>query len=312
MTSSNRDITALLRWNRTGLTVAGIPNQSGNASNQLYHPFGLYLDWENTLYITDGYNSRIQKYTKDASFGETVAGQSSGINGSEAAYLNYPRDVQVDIDGNIYVADSQNNRIQLWKKGATKGVTIAGKGLFNNSTEQIFTPYGMKRHPVSNAIYVTDYLKNRILYFAPGNTFGIVAIESGNNNQLFGPMGFCIDVNSNSFLIANYLGNNTVRWNSSASTWAPFTTGISSLVLVSPTDLTVDPMGNIYVVDHTNHQLLFFPVGVSNDTIIAGSTGLKGHNATLLDYPSSIVLDNQLNIYIADLFNHRVQKFMRY
>jgi len=39
---------------------------------------------------------------------------------------------------------------------------------------------------------------------------------------------------------------------------------------------------------------------------------VEGVNATLLNYPASVKLDNQLNLYVSDRYNHRTQKFMRY
>ena len=45
---------------------------------------------------------------------------------------------------------------------------------------------------------------------------------------------------------------------------------------------------------------------------IAGITGILGANASLLNNPVSVVLDTQLNLYVSDTVNHRIQKFMRF
>ena len=125
------DTLPVLRWNRTGVTVAGVTGQVGNASNQLNNPLGLYVDWANTLYIADDANNRIQKYLKDAIFGETVAGDSTGIGGPASNLLNHPSNLAVDLDGNMYVCDRWNHRIQLWKRGASNGTTLTGITDFN-------------------------------------------------------------------------------------------------------------------------------------------------------------------------------------
>ena len=116
----------MLRWNTTGITIAGVTNQSGNASNKLYLPYGIILDWSNTLYITDKSNHRVQKYLRDASFGETVAGQKTGLNGASSSFLSLPTDLGVETNGDIYVSDTSNHRVQLWASGSTAGVTVAG------------------------------------------------------------------------------------------------------------------------------------------------------------------------------------------
>jgi hypothetical protein len=122
------DKSAVLRWNSTGLTVAGVTGQFGNASNYLNVPFGLAFDWSNTLYIADWSNHRVQKYLIGSSFGVTVAGQPTGVYNSTSNFLYYPGDVAVDGNDNVYVADTYNNRIQFWKNGSSSGVTVAGTG----------------------------------------------------------------------------------------------------------------------------------------------------------------------------------------
>jgi len=116
----------VLRWNRTGITIAGVTGQSGNASNKLCYPYGLAIDWTNALYIADRCNNRVQKYTRDASYGETVAGQESGANGTGPSFLSGVTDVAVDSSGNIYAADTDNSRIQMWSPGSSTGITVAG------------------------------------------------------------------------------------------------------------------------------------------------------------------------------------------
>ena len=125
------DTILVLRWNRTGETIAGVTGQFGNASNLLNFPWGIYVDWSNALYIGDQLNSRVQKYLKNVTFGETVAGDPTGIGGSASNRIDHPTTVAVDMNGTIYVCDRWNYRIQLWKPGASNGTTIAGITGFN-------------------------------------------------------------------------------------------------------------------------------------------------------------------------------------
>lgn len=71
-------------------------------------------------------------------------------------------------------------------------------------------------------------------------------------------------------------------------------------------------MGNIYVADRHNHRIQFFLLNQVNGMTIAGKTGINGNNSTLLNEPLDVALDNQLNLYVADWLNHRIQKFLRY
>jgi len=71
-------------------------------------------------------------------------------------------------------------------------------------------------------------------------------------------------------------------------------------------------MSNIYVVDRDNRRVQFFSTGQRDGTTIAGINGITVANASSFSFPISVVLDTQLNLYVSDTVNHRIQKFMRY
>jgi len=73
-------------------------------------------------------NHRVQKYLQDASFGETVAGQKLGLSGTNSSFLSLPTDMTVETNGDIYVCDFNNHRVQLWTSESTTGATVAGTG----------------------------------------------------------------------------------------------------------------------------------------------------------------------------------------
>ena len=313
----------VLQWNRTGITIAGATGQPGNVSNRLNHPFGLYIDWSNALYIADHFNNRIQKYLKDATFGETVAGDATAIPGSTSKFLDHPSHIVVDLYENIYVSDRYNTRVQLWKKDALNGSTIAGiTGLTGNASDRFQYPYGITHDPVNNVIYVADYGNDRVMSYRVGIKNGTI-VAGGNGRgmnaiQLRAPMGIRFDKISNSILIANHLANNVVRWKLGESSWLLVagdlngaTSGASNM-LYSPADVVLDPMNNMYVVDLSNARVQLFLGNASNGSTIAGITGITGSNASLFNWPFSVALDSQLNLYVSDYLNERVQKFLRY
>jgi hypothetical protein len=128
--------TALLRWQSTGITVAGVVGVAGSGENQLNSPFGLVVDPFDTLYIADSDNNRIQKLMKGASSGTTSAGQANGTQGNSMYSLYSPGGVAFDSNSNIYVADAYNQRVQFWANSASSGTTVAGitgKGLHKSN-----------------------------------------------------------------------------------------------------------------------------------------------------------------------------------
>ena len=96
-----------------GVTVAG-GNGVGLAANQFNGPTDIFLSKiDGSIYIADGYNNRIQKWQRNATFGITVAGSSSGLAGNTSYLLNLIFGLAVDDEEEyLYVADCNNNRIQ--------------------------------------------------------------------------------------------------------------------------------------------------------------------------------------------------------
>jgi len=116
----------LLRWNTSGITVAGETGLNGSTSSRLNLPWDLTLDWSNTLYVSDRQNNRVQKFLRGSLNGSTVAGDANGQSGRNLSRLNDTFGIAVDWNDNLYISDRYNYRIQLWLNGAISGSTIAG------------------------------------------------------------------------------------------------------------------------------------------------------------------------------------------
>ncbi len=123
-----------LAWNVTGITIA---NQT-NIINGTNHSFGLIISslkyYSNNLYIVDKNNHRILKYPiyDDNSYSGVqftlIAGYLNGSSGSDQNSFNSPNDIYIGDENTIYVADTMNNRIQLWSVSSKTGSTICGNG----------------------------------------------------------------------------------------------------------------------------------------------------------------------------------------
>ncbi|CAF1158825.1 unnamed protein product [Adineta steineri] len=308
-------------WNAMGNTVAGASNGSaGKAANLLTSPYGTALGSFNSLYIADFINNRIQKWMINASNGTTVAGLSNATAGASSIALNLPVSVVLDSNDNMYFTDRNNHRVVYWANGASSGNTIAGITGIAGSTNNTFNwPCGIARDSSTGTLYIADNLNHRIMRYLVNASSGTV-VAGGNGagsgiTQLYYPYGFAFDASSNSLLIANCPNNNIVRWVLGASSWTLVigsSTGLSgstSTLLNQPVGITLDPLGNIYVADSGNHRIQFFFAGQSNGTTIAGVTGSPGISQNQLYSPYWIIVDNQLNLYVSDHNNNRVQFF---
>lgn len=151
----------------SGSTVAGSSSgSSGSTASLLNNPSGLFLDASGNIYIADGGNNRIQKWTSGASSGTTVAGSSSGTAGSTVSLLNSPTSVWLDGLGYLYICDANNNRIQRWYSGAPSGITIGGNssGASGNTSSLLNAPKGIALD-AGNNVYVADYNNQRVQKF---------------------------------------------------------------------------------------------------------------------------------------------------
>jgi len=102
-------------------TLAGSTRGSADGvgtSAQFNYPYGVEVDAAGTVYVADYYNNRIRKVTPEGLV-STLAGSTEGFRDGlgRSAQFNRPSGVAVDAAGNVYVADSFNNRIRRieWK-----------------------------------------------------------------------------------------------------------------------------------------------------------------------------------------------------
>ena len=209
-----------------GNGIAGYSGDGGLATNaELNNPYGVAVDSNGNIYIADTNNNRIRKVNSTTGIITTIAGNgTAGYSGDGGlatnAELYYPYGVAVDSNGNIYIADTYNNRIR--KVNSTTGIitTIAGNGTAGYSGDggpatnaQLNYPYGVAVDSSGN-IYIADTDNNRIRKV--NSTTGIITTIAGNGNpgysgdggpatnaELYDPSGVAVDSNGNIY-IADY------------------------------------------------------------------------------------------------------------
>ncbi|MFH1352591.1 MAG: LamG-like jellyroll fold domain-containing protein [bacterium] len=151
---------------------AGYSGDGGTATSaQLYYPAGVAVDGAGNIYIAD-YNNKCIRKINTSGIINTIAGTGTGgYSGDDgtatSAQLNDPRGVVTDSSGNVYIADSSNNRIRVI---STSGIitTIAGTGTSGYSGDdgaatsaQLNWPTGIAITSSGN-IYIADATNNRI------------------------------------------------------------------------------------------------------------------------------------------------------
>ena len=259
---------------------------------------------------------------------------SIGIPAS-ASNLVAPTAIAVDSIGNVYIADTFNNRVLVYAGGSTTATLVYGQNgsLSANSTNNGGISANSLNFPediaidASGNVYICDSLNNRVLYFPRGSTTatrvygqpGFTTKDVGSTaTGLNLPTGVVVDSSNNVYICDN--GNNRVLYYPSGTTtpsrvygqtvFTTSTAGASATGLNGPFRLALDRSGNLYVSENNNNRVLYFPSGTTTATRVYGQANLTatttGTTATSLNYPDGIALDYFGNLYVVDKNNNRV------
>ena len=248
-------------------------------------PQGLAADSAGRFYLADLRNHRMRRVNA-AGVIATVAGNGTqgyaGDNGpATAAALNSPAAVALDAIGNIYVADTGNNRVR--KIDANGWITtLAGAGVAGYSGDSgpaniatLNRPGGVAADTAGN-VYISDTGNHAIRRVSPA---GVISTLAGNG-------------------VPGSSGDN----------------GPAAVALLnSPGGLAVDSAGNLYVADKDNHRVRRITSGGTISTVAGSGTSGNGGDsgaatAASLNMPGAVALDSNGALLIADTFNHRVRR----
>ena len=128
-------------------------------------PSDLAIDEQNRyLYVTETRSNRVLRYPID---NQGIVGGAGGytVIGSEGTgdgQFKYPQGIDIDSQGNIYVVDTNNNRVEVFDKN---GVFVRTWGSVGTGDGQFIYPYAIAVDKVKNYVYVTDPYNNRIQIF---------------------------------------------------------------------------------------------------------------------------------------------------
>lgn len=126
-------------------------------------PVGLTVDGSGNVYVAETGNNRVQKLSPGEAFVFQI-GRSDEASGSANGEFSSPNDVALDSDGNIFVTDSGNNRVQKFNSSGTYVSKFGSTGTGDN---QLSTPSGIAID-ANNDIYVVDNGNNRVVKYELG------------------------------------------------------------------------------------------------------------------------------------------------
>ncbi len=318
----------------TADSVINSAEGTGSAA-RFYSPRGAAVDSAGNLFVADSSNHTLRKVSAAAVVG-TLAGTAgsqgnSDGSGATARFLD-PYGAAVDSSGNIYVADTSNNKI---RKITSAGLvtTLAGNGAQGSAdgigtAAQFREPRGVAVDS-NGYVYVADYGNHTLRKISPAGVVTTLAGTAGSAGvidatgsaaRFYYPSGVAVDVAGNLYVADT--SNNTLRKIAPAGAVTTFAglagrsssadgTG-SAARFEDPYAVASDGGGNIFVADGTDHTIRKISAsGVV--TTLAGTAGSFGStdgagSAARFFGPLGIAADSAGSVYVADTGNYTIRK----
>ena len=308
-------------------------------------PMDVAVDTAGNLFIADAFDNRIRRVDATTKIITTYAGNGTPCSSSTSncgdggsplgPTLNYPQSVAFDSAGNLYIADSQDNKIRMIPVGGSTITTVAGTGAVCTSTAacgdggpaksaNLHMPMWLFLDP-SNNIYIADTWNNKVRLVNAQT--GVISTVAGNgvqglagdgglatSAQLNSPASVFLDGSGN--LVIADSGNQRVRQVSSGNISTIAGGGLggdgaaaTSAILANPFNVAEDSAGNVYIADTANNRIRMVNKSTGMISTVAGS-GIAGYTgdgglatSAALTGPTGVVVDSNLNLWIADAGN---------
>jgi len=187
----------------------------GTSNSQFEDPFSLIVDGNNNVWVDDDSNNRVQEFNANGTYlGQLGCASGACSAGSGNGQLHFPINLAIDKNGDIYVTDWGNNRVDEFNASGTYVSQIGSAGSGNG---QFSDPVGIAIDANGN-IYVADWGNSRVEEFSSSGAYISKFGSSGTANGQFsnGPLGLAIDGNDHLW-VADANNNRVQEFNASGT-----------------------------------------------------------------------------------------------
>ncbi|HEX8129039.1 MAG TPA: NHL repeat-containing protein [Pyrinomonadaceae bacterium] len=324
-------------WRAVVSTLAGDGAPGTNdaaapAEARFHNPFGVAVDRKGNVYVADaGDSNRIRKIAAEGAVMTTLAGGAEGFadGAGGAASFNTPSALAIDANGNLYVADTSNNRI---RKVTPEGVvsTLAGDGTPGArdgaaQSAQFNAPVGVAVDARGERVYVADTYNDRIRLITTADG-QVTTIAGGNAPGYADGAGVGALFDTPCALVANADGELFIADTGNRRLRKLSKDGQVSTLALAPADGSqfdgaFEPVGLalthdnfLYVAERERNRIWQLAPGARGLTahLIAGdgAGATSGDELTIARFNqlAGIAVDKSGALYVADSANYLVRK----
>jgi DNA-binding beta-propeller fold protein YncE len=320
-------------------------SSDGLTASRLHGPAGVAVGPDGRLFVVDFFNHRVLSWSLAAAFvngqpADLVLGQANFDSNETSAAANrmyLPESVAVDASGNVYVADTYNQRVMVFEPPLATNMSATTFG--SNGCEapapapgQFCFPRGVAVDASGN-LFVADEFRNRVAMYATPLASGDFDPD-GAIEGLGEPRGVAVDASGTLFatdsendrvlyylspLTTDTVADGTIGTGPDGVDCETQTNGqgVTASTLACPIDLAVDRQGNLFVSDLYNHRILAFADPVGGDAVAdavygqqgsftTGTPNQGGLGAASMRTPLGIAFDPLGGLLLADFDNNRV------
>jgi DNA-binding beta-propeller fold protein YncE len=254
-------------------------------------PYGVTANRDRVLVSDTGIGKVVVFDVKNAKFFHV------GMSGK--GILSKPIGLATDAGGNIYVSDTDQDRIIVFDKDGKYLNAIGEKGTFEQ-------PTGIALNDALNRLYVLDTKKSQLfIYTKDGKQVAIIGTRGGGDGEFNFPTNICVG-KSGKVYVSDSMNFRVQIFDAEGKFIGKFgTVGDSPGMFSRPKGIAVDSEGHIYVVDAAFNNVQIF----SEDGQILLFFGELGNQPGQFWLPAGMFIDGDDKIYVADQYNKRINVF---
>jgi DNA-binding beta-propeller fold protein YncE len=259
--------------------------------------------------------SRIHKYSAEGKFLKAW-----GIPGSRNGELLVPTDIALDNDGNVYVVEADNRRVQKFSSDG-QFITKWGGGQPDSAEGQFYYPQSIAVDS-QGRVFVSDIANQRISIFAADGTliadWNSTALSSSGPSDSSSRTGFyearslAFDTEDNLYMVDSlntseppYTLNRIAKFSETRELLASWDSFGNENLSTSISSMTIDAENNVYVTDNSKNTIMKF----TGDGIALTKWSYTEQDSGSSSQVGAITVDPSGLVYVADPQNNRILVF---